>query len=61
MATIPLIAAAGVIQMSMMTGGYGDDEASHRPLWTMSPGKGDVVEQLFLSGVFSALRPTGLE
>ena len=26
MATIPLIAFAGIVQMAMMTGGYGDGE-----------------------------------
>lgn len=29
MAMIPLIAVAGIIQTSILNGGYGDDEASH--------------------------------
>lgn len=28
-ATIPLVAAAGVVQMAMLTGGYGDNDVSH--------------------------------
>lgn len=28
MAMIPLIAAAGVVQMAMLTGGYGDNDVS---------------------------------
>ncbi len=28
MAMIPLVAAAGIVQMSMMTGGYGDKDVS---------------------------------
>lgn len=30
MAMIPLIAVSAVVQMAMMTGGYGDNEVSHR-------------------------------